>query len=397
MTVASQKQACDLEFFFSADRLFFRSTFGAQLERAAARRRSSDGRAIGGTKPSWAWRPNGEPPPVYVNETRGEGASYEVDHSDLVMHSRLSRRMRVLCWLNPEAYAVLSVYFGDRGARWAQTSQNRLDSDGGDTVSPGLGFGAIVALYPLTPSGRQLLDRERRRGVGNATTQKATRAEERRRASEHASRLAYLDAAIQESEREEASLMLALEQALLAKKEARARLQAAKESGDSKAVHAAQTLLKNATRAARRAAEAHEEGDRALSLLRRHRAHSAAPTTLPQPEPPPEAHEAHAAIREIHRKHGQACAEAEATGEEEPAAPLLPGVPAARTPVVVPRVGVRAELTEDELLEVALLLQRTSPTESRRLLLDRAHEQAEELLRSALSAWNLTARETARQ
>lgn len=384
-----------LDFFFASERLFFRSTMGAQLERAAAQRGRSEGERLQ-PKVVWWWRPNGEAPPIYVNAAHGEGGGYELDHADMVAHSRLSRRMRVLCQRSSRAYAVLSVYYGDRGARWARTSQDRYEkADGGEEeklIARGLGYGAIVALYPLTVAGQELLRRERSKSVVKATERKAVRELQRRRTEEHASRVEALDQAIAKATSESEEMMRALEGALLARESARQKFATARAAAGrgGRGEHPARDAMQAATRTAERASEALDAAERALSLLRTHRAHAAAPTTLPSPIPTNEARAAHAAITEILAEHARACEVAAAAGAEPPILRDLPEVPAARTPVVVPAVAPRAQLSDDEILEVAFLLQRTSPAEGRRLLLERAHTQAEVLLREALAEWKLT-------
>ena len=384
-----------LDFFFASERLFYHSTMGAQLERAAAQRGRADEQRLQ-PKVVWWWRPNGESPPIYVNTSRGEGGGYELDHADMVMHSRLSRRMRVLCQRSSRAYAILSVYYGDRGARWARTSQDRYEKGEGDEeeklVARGLGYGAIVALYPLTPAGQELLRRERSKSVVRATERKAARELHRRRAEEHTSRVTALDQAIEKAALDSAEAMRTLEAALMEREAARQRFAAARaEAGRGKrGEHPARDAVQAATRRAERASEEHEAAERALSLLRQHRAHAAAPTTLPSPIPTSEARAAHTEIAALLAEHARACEVAKAAGMELPPLPDLPDVPASRTPVVVPAVTAKAQLSDDEILEVTFLLQRTTPAEGRRLLLERAHAQAEELLREALADWKLT-------
>ncbi len=383
-----------LDFFFASERLFYRSTMGAQLERAAAQRGRADEQRLQ-PKVVWWWRPNGEPPPIYVSSSRGEGGGYELEHGDM-MHSRLSRRMRVLCQRSSGAYAVLSVYYGDRGARWARSSQDRYEKAEGDEeeklVARGLGYGAIVALYPLTAAGQELLRRERSKSVVRATERKAARELHRRRAEEHTSRVAALDHAIAKAERDSIEAMQKLEEALRAREAARKLFAAtrAEVGRGGRGEHPARDAVQAATRRAERASEEHEAAERALSLLRQHRAHAAAPTTLPSPIPTSEARAAHAEIAALLAEHARACEVAKVAGSEPPPLPDLPDVPAAHTPVVVPPVTALAQLSDDEILEVAFLLQRTTPAEGRRLLLARAHEQAEELLRTAIAEWKLT-------
>lgn len=395
ITVGAEDRS--LDFFFASERLFFRSTMGAQLERAAAQRCRSDEQRLQ-PKVVWWWRPNGESPPIYVSSTHGEGGGYELDHTDMVMHSRLSRRMRVLCQRSSRSYAVLSVYYGDRGARWARTSQDRYEAGASGEekrlVTRGLGYGAIVALYPLTIAGQELLRRERSKGVVKATERKAARELQRRRVEEHASRVHALDQAIEKAVSDSADAMRALEEALTTREKARQRFSSARaETGrGGRGEHPARDAVQEATRRAERASEALDAAERALSLLRQHRAHAAAPTTLPSPIPTSEARAAHTEIAALLAEHARACERAKEEGGEAPPLPELPDVPAlaSRTPVVVPLVAAQAQLPDDEILEVAFLLQRTTPAEGRRLLLERAHAQAEELLREALADWKLT-------
>lgn len=394
--VSAGREDRQLDFFFASERLFFRSTMGAQLERAAMQRSLSGGHRLQ-PKVVWWWRPNGEPPPVYVSSGRGEGGGYELDHNDMVAHSRLSRRMRILAQRSPRAYAVLSVYYGDRGARWARTSQDRFEHEQGwesldKLISSGLGYGAIVSLYPLTAAGQELLRRERAKSGVKPTERKAVRELNRQRMADHAAHVKALDEAIEKAQHESDRMMAEVEAALLDRDEARKRFAGARanEGRNGRGVHPARSAIQAATQRAEVAIEAHEHAERSLLLLRNHRAHSSAPTVLPNPVPTTDGKATHAENRRLRAAHEEVAEKARKDGEAPPPPPELHPVVASRTPVVTALVAAPAQLSDDEILEVAFLLQRTSPAEGRRLLLTLARNQAEELLREALAEWNLT-------
>lgn len=82
-------------------------------------------------------------------EMRAEGG-YEIDSEVLIRYALVTRRLMALERQHKLSVQVLEAYYGDRGAR---CSEPRRDDDG--KLIPAVG--QLVALYPLTAAGRELL------------------------------------------------------------------------------------------------------------------------------------------------------------------------------------------------------------------------------------------------
>ncbi len=389
----SSQQETLLDFYFASGRLFYRSTLGAQLDRAMMLRRTSSG-AVVGRAPHWHWRPGDQAPPIYV-ANHVEATGYEVDPRDLVAHSRLSRRMNVLARSNPLAYAVLSIYYGDAGARWARTSQDRFDEADPfrKPIARGLGLGAIMALYPFTPSGGELLRREARTGVlgGRSSQRREEKRIRRALLADHEARLGKIDETTTTLTADLAAAHAAAAEAVSEEEAAGAEYRRSRGGGDGPATYKARVARAAARRRAAEARARAADIERELLLLRRHRAHLSVPTELASPQVDLQARAGWATYMQLLEEHASMCKVAAERGEPLPTPPEAPAAGAARLPVVGAPREEREDLTVNELLEVALLLQARSPSEIRRQLLNRAQEQAMGLLHRAWDAWEATA------
>jgi hypothetical protein len=148
-----------ITFYFRSESLFQRSTFGAVLDRARANSTDSEGNVLA-KKVSWSWRPQGQRPPMDVNETRNQ-EGYEVDDRDMIMTAASSRRMRVLRANDPQSYRVLELYYGDHGARWQFFAIGKVNEANGKVIEAGLGPGAVGSLFRYTRAGQELIKKER--------------------------------------------------------------------------------------------------------------------------------------------------------------------------------------------------------------------------------------------
>lgn len=137
MTPALATAAADLTWLFSAGiSAFERSPSGPMLERA------------------WMFSTPGVKNRTIVtahpmHETHAIRRD-EPDRKTLIRYGRVSRRLRALAALDPLAAEALSLAFGNAGARWAAHDWR------------GKPKGREVALFPLVPSGRELVERVRR-------------------------------------------------------------------------------------------------------------------------------------------------------------------------------------------------------------------------------------------
>lgn len=99
-----------------------------------------------------------------------ESARDEPDRKVLIRYGRVSRRLRALSAMDPMAAEALSLAFGNAGARWAAHDWR------------GKPRGREVALFPLVPSGRGLVERVRRQelcvGCGHARARHGERCDE---------------------------------------------------------------------------------------------------------------------------------------------------------------------------------------------------------------------------
>jgi hypothetical protein len=321
----------NLTFYFRAASLFQRSTFGAQLDRARV--------TLAGSAQSWAWVPDGGQGPCHVAAHHEPSHGYQVEHADLLRFSTLSRRM-TLAARDAAIYDTLAAYYGDRGARWQAAAAGRCD-DRGATVVPGYGPGAVAALFSMVPAGRTLLARERSGGPrGTAAPARSAALGQARRAVHQTT--AALDAAT-----------ATLTAAMLASHAARADGGAVPGS-ERAALHAARTAHAAATTAA-------DAARRRLSLLER-------PWQAPRLD----------------------AADARPQGREGPL--LADGRWSLADPAPVPRstavpAGGPGHLTDDELLEVVLVLEQVAPRPDRRQRIAAARDQAEALLVQAWEAW----------
>jgi hypothetical protein len=82
-------------------------------------------------------------------ETRNEGG-YEPDSEVLIRYALVTRRLMQLERQSRTSVQVLEAYFGDRGAR---CSEPKRDDDGRLVAA----VGRLVAVYPITAAGKDLL------------------------------------------------------------------------------------------------------------------------------------------------------------------------------------------------------------------------------------------------
>lgn len=427
-----------LSFFFGADRMFWQSPLGAQLEHAASARRDSSGRALGSAR-SWHWNlpdpRTGEqrPPPTFVSHAAKHGGSgsggYEVSPDRMLLFSRASSRALTL-WRNRStrlAYAVLLAYYGDRGCRWAAQSQDRYElgpdgkrllRDGRDVLTwHGLGPGAIAAVYPFTAAGAELLRWEAAQSLRQADKGRV------KPGKVHHLSPALLAAARQQKKkkpprpspesvatarrRELETTLHTCETALHTLEEHVRRAtthvdQLVEQAARARALgehRQARALTSDAARAREARQEpvlALAEAQRTADLLRRELGWRGLPPTLPSPLPEDEdrvllderaeLQDAHTLLLDAWR---DACAAARAAGRDlppEPPPPVLPPVPVLRLPTLY-QPAPPPHRHPDEQLQVALVVERTQSNPHRRKLLTLAREQAETLLCAAWSAW----------
>lgn len=400
-----------LSFYFGGDRLFFRSSMGGQLSAAHAASADSDGRTIGRAI-DWNYIPrraalvrdgrdavDNEPPPTFVPKHSGGSSGYEIDRGDVLFHARISRRISSVGQLDPRAHRILSEVYGDRGARWAALSADKRNAEG-TVYTAGIGPGSIAALFELTADGRALLDHER--SLTAAHHDPKARAAEAKKARASAVALAAhrasLTAALAEYEHEDSRLAGLYEQAVERANQAQADVKVAEIPKATRHLR-----LKVAREAVALALDGLEATRRTLVLLRRSLAHSGAAPSLPNPTPDPTVREAFAAVREAVEAREAALAERTrlrieleaSTGVHVPESDSrLPPVP---PPVELPTLPVPTlptlakqqveHLTNDELLQNAMLLQRTRPDALRAVRLARAQDAAQKLLQYALGVW----------
>lgn len=402
-----------LNFFFGGDRLFYRSSMGGQLSAAHAASSDSSGHVVGRPM-DWNWIPrrqelvrrgfdasDNEPPPTFVPKHSGGSSGYEIDRGDVLFHARVSRRVGAVAALDPKAHRILSEVYGDRGARWAALSADKRNAEG-TVFTPGIGPGSIAALYELTADGRALLDHERALTAAHhdpkarATEAKAARATKVQLDAHRAALLAAIESAEQEASRLAGLYDLAVEAA-----------------NQAAADHAVDRLTPNrSTSYARLTAakealclplDALEECRRSIVLLRRSYAHTGAAPALANPTLDPsvkaafeQARAANQARDEALRERTRVRLELEAqeglpVAESDPRLPAVPdpvelGVLPVPTLPTMPRQQAD-HLTNDELLQNALVLQRSRPDALRAARLARAQAAAQTLLQYALGVW----------
>ena len=119
--------------FFARSGRNQRSTFGAQLERAAIAHYDSAGRGKGPAK-SWNWLPPSysDPrpdQPIFVSGKSYGSGGYEIDTDITLTGAAVSRRIDGLRRTAPMSYAVIAEYYGEVGARWAACAIDRYDGD----------------------------------------------------------------------------------------------------------------------------------------------------------------------------------------------------------------------------------------------------------------------------
>jgi len=416
-----------LNFFFGGDRLFYRSSMGGQLSAAHAASADSSGHVIGRPM-DWNWIPHrnelvrrgfdasdNEPPPTFVPKHSGGSSGYEIDRGDVLFHARVSRRVTAVAALDPKAHRILSEVYGDRGARWAALSADKRNAEG-TVFTPGIGPGSIAALYELTADGRALLDHERALTAAHhdpkarATEAKAARATRVQLDAHRAALLAAIESAEREASRLAGLYDLAVEAANQAAADHAATLSThvahlrAALLGERRA---ATSTTRRAVAAAREAVcvplDALEECRRSIVLLRRSYAHTGAAPALANPTMDPSvkaaferARAANAERDDLLRERARLRVELEAAGgahvaEDDPRLPAVPdpvelGVLPVPTLPTMPRQQAD-HLTNDELLQNALVLQRSRPDALRAARLARAQAAAQTLLQYALGVW----------
>ncbi len=408
---ASPHDEGQLSFYFGGDRLFFRSSMGGQLSAAHAASADSNGHVIGRAI-DWNYIPrralrvhrgydamDNEPPPTFVPKHSGGSSGYEIDRGDVMFHARLSRRVTTVAQLDPRAHRILAEVYGDRGARWAALSTDRRNTEG-TVFMAGLGPGSIVALYELTADGRALIAHER--ALTLAHSDPKARAAEAKKTKATAAALAHHRASIEAAiavQEHEASRLAGLYDLAVEK----ANAAAAEHKAGTLPKRTSQRHLADAREAVAAPLDALEDTRRTLVLLRRSLAHSGAAPSLPNPAPDPSVKEAFAAVREADLARTEALRdrtrrrielEAETGAHVPESDPRLPPVPEALTLPVLPVPSLptlpkqKAEhLTNDELLQNAMLLQRTRPDALRAGRLARAQDAAQKLLQYALGVW----------
>lgn len=406
---ASARDEGMLSFYFGGDRLFYRSSMGGQLAAAQAASADSAGRRIG--RPlDWTWLPWREskfadqdrPLPTFVPKHSGGSAGYEIDRGDVLFHARISRRVGTVAQIDPRAHRILAEVYGDRGARWAALSADRRNEEG-TVFTAGIGPGSIAALFELTVDGRALLEHERSLTAAHHDNKARALDAKKARATkvQLEQRRAELAAAIEQAEQEASRLSKLYDAALDAANQAAAEHTAAKAAGT--ATSTTRARLAAAKEALALPLDALEDVRRTLVLLRRQLAHTGAAPALTNPVCDPSVKEAFEAVRaanaardDVLRQRARLRAELEAT-DGAPLAADDPRLPAVPDPVELPALPVptlptlpRAaaeHLTNDELLQNALVVQRTRPDALRAARLARAQEAAQKLLQYALGAW----------
>ena len=410
-----------LNFFFGGDRLFYRSSMGGQLAAAQAASRDSNGRPIG--RPTdWNYLPHraervrcgypavdNEPPPTYVPKHGGGSSGYEIDRGDVLFHARVSRRVSAVAAIDPRAHRILSEVYGDRGARWAALSVDRRGPDG-TVYSQGIGPGSLAALYEMTADGRALLDHERSLTANfhdpkaRASEAKAARAAKTKLEAHRTGLLAAIASAEQEASRLAGLYDRAVEAANRAAADHAATL--GKDGApppNARATSTTRRALAAAKEALTVPLDALEECRRSIVLLRRSYAHTGAPPSLTNPAVDPTVKEAFEQVKEANeareealRERARIRVELDAQGsapvsEDDPRLPPVPdlvelGALPIPTLPTLPRQQVEF-LTNDELLQNALVLQRNRPDPLRAARLARAQDAAQKLLQYALGAW----------
>lgn len=193
----THEDASQLRGYFSSDRVFFRSSFGAMLDHLRSDSSDSEGHRIP-IPASWAWRPSRDEPVVWASaastKRQWNSGSYEVSEEIMQNVGGAGRRLRQLSNL---AYVVFGRYYGDAGAMWAAAAQDRKGARAGKDVVlfKGIGPGAIAALYIMTAAGRELIEFEKAMAEGSASTKRRTV-----KAEEQAAHRASIEATIAEKE-----------------------------------------------------------------------------------------------------------------------------------------------------------------------------------------------------
>lgn len=132
------RDQADLSWFLGEGlTIFYRSPFGATLERQMNARFDSRGKRIPRVQDTWTTMP--------VKRDSYE-PSYTPDDSALTRFARVSRKLRSLEASDPMSCRVLEAYYGDSGARWGRESVGRL-----------------FAVFPLTKRGGALIAQVRKR------------------------------------------------------------------------------------------------------------------------------------------------------------------------------------------------------------------------------------------
>ncbi len=166
-TKITPSDEADISFYYGAQGMFARSTFGGMLQRAEMAAYDSEGNRTAMPHAGWHWLPGGEDAPMFVRKPGGDGEQgYEIDDRDLFRFARVSRRLLAIEQMDPPSKRVLEAYYGDRGARWAALAVD--DVAGIKVVRKGSGPGAIASLYVLTKPGVELLAKERARSASRA-------------------------------------------------------------------------------------------------------------------------------------------------------------------------------------------------------------------------------------
>lgn len=133
--ILSPGEEAALDWYFGEGQgLLFRSSLGTMLERAAL---YAQPYVLPDERPVVEARPTAE--------TREPGG-YNIDEGVLSRYARVQKRIQGVQHQDPHSVRVLSLYYGDIGARWGRTTHGRL-----------------LAVASETPCGVKLCERARRR------------------------------------------------------------------------------------------------------------------------------------------------------------------------------------------------------------------------------------------
>lgn len=421
--------------YFTSERIFIRSNFGAQLERAA-NNRDSRGRAFGPAR-AWNWLPDGIEPPNWPEA--GQHPEPSLQEPDVEVFERIGgidRRMRMLGRKSPESFEVLTAYYGDRGSRWASYSQDReVTGDEGQapTRIMGVGPGSIAAVYRLTPAGHALLAFERdltTRGRTSKQVKRDLRAQQKAEAEHRAALEHQVAARTADHEKARAAHASALE-SLAAAQKVRADLHAlsmvSKVSASELA--AANARLREGKTRLVAAMDVVEKTERSLRLVRDSHSYLALPAKLANPEPDgatmdalkayKSALETHAAElkkheeelkvwqeekRDLERVSGD-MSDSDSRLRPKPRAPKPPAEPSlAESRLPAPYYDVKQrdapQGSDDDVLYVSMLVDKNDRAKGafgrRQRFLDQARDQADGLLVVAWTQWMWTGRPGAR-